>query len=76
MNPTPASSPAAPTLRRWALAAGVGVAAGVAGAALALRHFSLDEPDLQGIWEQKFSTPEGAALAMADLKGRPLLINF
>ena len=78
MNPTPAPAPTptAPTSRRWALAAGVGVAAGVAGAALALRHFSLEEPDLEGIWQQKFSTPEGAPLALAELKGRPLLINF
>ena len=28
------------------------------------------------LWSQRFETPEGGTLAMADLRGRPLLINF
>lgn len=68
-------TPQAPS-RRWALAAGVGAAAGIAGAALAWRHFSLDEPDLAGLWQQRFVSPDGQAVALAQFKGRPLLVNF
>lgn len=72
-----AAAPAAgnPT-RRWALAAAVGAAAGIAGATLAWRRFALHEPDTSDLWQHRFSTPAGAPLAMADLKGRPLLVNF
>ncbi|MBS0414972.1 MAG: TlpA family protein disulfide reductase [Proteobacteria bacterium] len=70
-------SPAAGTpTRRWALAAVVGAAAGIAGATLAWRRFALHEPDTGDLWQHQFSTPAGAPLAMAELKGRPLLINF
>ncbi len=70
-------SPAVGTpTRRWALAAVVGAAAGIAGATLAWRRFALHEPDTQDLWQHQFSTPAGAPLAMAELKGRPLLINF
>jgi thiol-disulfide isomerase/thioredoxin len=30
----------------------------------------------QGIWEKSFTRPEGGELAMALLRGRPLLLNF
>ena len=75
-NPPPDAAPAPGKDRRWALAAAVGVIAGGTGAALAWRHFSLEEPDIQDIWQQRFASPEGAPIALADLKGRPLLVNF
>ena len=76
----PLSEPTAPAAgsasRRWALAAAVGAAAGLAGATVAWRRFALDEPKLGDFWQHQFTTPGGAPLAMADFKGRPLLVNF
>ena len=76
MNDPTRHPPAPGKDRRWALAATVGAVAGIAGAALAWRHFSLTEPDIQDIWQHRFSSPEGAPIALAELRGRPLLINF
>ena len=73
---TPAAVSA--TRRRW-LYAGVAVAAAGGGAALAWRHL---QPQVQApgpeanLWSQSFATPEGAPLAMAAFRGRPLLLNF
>ncbi|MBN9367440.1 MAG: TlpA family protein disulfide reductase [Comamonadaceae bacterium] len=66
------------TRRRW-LYAGVAVAAAGGGAALAWRHL---QPQVQApgpeanLWSQSFATPEGAPLAMAAFRGRPLVLNF
>jgi len=61
--------------RGWLIAAAV-LAAG-AGAALGWRRYSLadPEPDVD-VWQHSFPTPDGQTLALADLKGRPLLVNF
>ena len=72
-TPAPATTAAS---RRWALAVAVGAAAGIAGATVAWRRFALEEPDTSDLWQHQFSTPDGTPLAMASLKGRPLLVNF
>jgi len=64
--------------RHWMMA-GVGVAAGLAGALAAWQKFQahgvLDEA-VQNFWLQEFEKPEGGTLSMKDLRGKPLLINF
>ena len=67
-----------PARRRW-LYAGVALAAAGGGAALAWRHL---QPQVQApgpeanLWGQSFASLEGAPLAMAAFRGRPLLLNF
>ena len=69
---------------RRALLAGVGVLAAAGGAfwyarrapapqALAAEEESSGPVDL---WSQRFPRPEGGELVMADLRGKPLLVNF
>jgi thiol-disulfide isomerase/thioredoxin len=66
------------TGRRTWLVAGVGVAAAGAGLGWALRQHSgggasgVDE----ALWSLRFPKPGGGELALADFRGRPLLINF
>lgn len=65
------------TRRRTVLA--VGAAAAAAGAGIAWWRLSPGalEPDAARIlWRMTFQTPAGAPLAMAGMKGRPLLVNF
>ncbi len=56
------------------LAAGAGAAAAVAGAGVAWWRVagSPNEPP----WSLSFETPDGQALALATLRGQPLLLNF
>ena len=75
--------------RHWLLG-GVGAAAGVLGASLAWRQQSIGfnpsaldgEGDQVGVatmdalWAARFTQPDGGELRMADLRGKPLLINF
>jgi thiol-disulfide isomerase/thioredoxin len=64
--------------RRWLLG-GVAVGAGLAGAGFAAWRLRLTEPDdaaVKALWALDFQTPQGSSLAMAALRGRPLLINF
>lgn len=70
----PGSEP--PASRRTALAVGVGALAAALGAGLAWQRFALDEPDPADFWQQSFATPEGGNIRAADLRGRPLLVNF
>lgn len=64
--------------RAW-LTGGVAVAAVAAGAGVAWWR---SQPKAMGpgaesqLWSQVFETPDGKSFAMADLKGRPLLVNF
>ena len=77
-EPAAPPAPPAPLRRRWLLA-GVATAAGLAGAGLAWWRLRPGEPDpaaLQALWGLQFDTPQGSRLAMASLRGRPLLINF
>jgi thiol-disulfide isomerase/thioredoxin len=66
-----------PQPRRRALMAGVAAAALAAGAGVAwwrLRPREVDAAD--ALWPLSFQTPQGTSLAMASLKGKPLLVNF
>lgn len=63
---------------RRALLAGVGMLAAAGGALWYVRRSG--DPDVAAapvdLWSQRFARPEGGELAMADLRGKPLLINF
>jgi thiol-disulfide isomerase/thioredoxin len=68
--------------RRTALMAGAGAAAAVAGATLSWWH-SRPQPPAAGaeaaaLWDgdHRFPRPEGGELALAALRGRPLVLNF
>lgn len=73
--PTTSPENVRPARRGWLLAA-AGAVAVAAGAALGWRRHSLAEAETDGIWQHSFPTPEGGTLALASLKGRPLLVNF
>ena len=60
--------------RRHALIAGVAAVAGAAGIGLASRRGKPD--DATALWTLSFERPQGGTLAMADYRGRPLLLNF
>lgn len=63
--------------RRWLAGLGVGTAAALAGAGWALRrHEPAPDPVVLDLWAMSFDTPSGGRLAMASLRGRPLVINF
>ena len=66
------------TTRRGLVAAGVvAAAAGAAGIGVAwLRRRADVANELDALWTMRFERPEGGELAMAALRGRPLLINF
>ena len=67
-----------PARRRW-LYAGVALAAAGGGAVMAWRHLQphAQEPGAEvNLWAQSFASLEGAPLAMAAFRGRPLLLNF
>lgn len=73
---TTAETPA-DTRRRKILLAGLGVAAAVAGAGLALwRQKPSDSGSADLLWGQSFDTPAGGSLAFQSLRGKPLLVNF
>lgn len=64
--------------RRWLYGA-VAALAGLGGAGLAVRKFSLNEVDeafLAALWGMTFETPSGTQLSLSTFRGRPLVINF
>jgi len=70
---------AASSSRRLWLSAGVAGAAAVAGAGLAWWRLTPGdaEPGVEEVlWQQQFTTPEGAPLPMAAWRGQPLIVNF
>lgn len=71
----PGNAAPTPVTRRWTLAL-VAAAAAAAGAGVAWRRFQPAEADLTGFWERSFATLEGGQLALASLRGKPLLVNF
>lgn len=83
--PNPAPPSASPTRRRWLLG-GVAALAAVGGATVAWRRQTPDVPVADGgpvsgpragdLWSLQLSTPQGSPLALAALRGRPLLVNF
>ncbi|AMO22222.1 hypothetical protein GCM10027034_25370 [Ramlibacter solisilvae] len=64
--------------RRMLLFAGVGAAAALSGAGVALLNRRSDAPaDLDpAFWRMSFDTPAGSPLPMQALRGKPLLLNF
>lgn len=74
--------PTAPASRRRLLGAGVGLAAVLAGGGLSWwRHSAAPaaaaaDEGLAALWQLRFSRPEGGELVFAELRGKPLLINF
>jgi thiol-disulfide isomerase/thioredoxin len=78
MNEGVAVQPPASSRRGWLIGSVAAVAA-VAGAGFAWwrhRPAELEAHASQRLWALAFDTPEGASLAMANLKGKPLLVNF
>ncbi|HSW08198.1 TlpA family protein disulfide reductase [Aquabacterium sp.] len=64
--------------RRSALTATLGAAAGLAGGGLAWWHSGATAAAASPaeMWTMRFERPEGGELVMAELRGKPLLINF
>lgn len=70
--------PGAAGRRRW-LVAGVAAAAAAAGAGFAwwrYRPQDVAEGAAERLWAANFEQPQGGVLAMASLRGKPLLVNF
>jgi thiol-disulfide isomerase/thioredoxin len=68
-----------PVLRRALLYGGVAAAAALAGAAVAWRKLQATDTGAAAaaaLWPLSFETPAGGHLAMASLRGKPLLLNF
>ena len=68
-----------PSLLRRHWMAGAGLLAATAGAGLAwwrLEPQSAEPEGVRDFWLQRFERPQGGELAMADFRGRPLLVNF
>jgi thiol-disulfide isomerase/thioredoxin len=71
------SSQTSRPLARRAWLAGVGVLATVGGAAwYARRADAPPSPAPPDLWSRRFARPEGGELVLAELRDRPLLINF
>jgi thiol-disulfide isomerase/thioredoxin len=63
--------------RGWALAAGVAAAATAAGIGWAVwRQRGTDGGVERALWSSSFDTPDGTRLAMASLRGHPVVLNF
>jgi len=64
--------------RRWLLAGAVGLVAAGVGAGVAWQRFRPHDVQPDNFWSLSFPTPEegGQMLALAPLRGRPLLVNF
>lgn len=70
--------PPSPARRRW-LYAGVAGAAALGGAGLAWWKFqphAIESDAEQALWKLEFERPEGGAIALQSLAGKPLLLNF
>jgi thiol-disulfide isomerase/thioredoxin len=67
------------TRRAWLLV-GAGLAAGAAGALWRTWRGAPALPgpagDTGGLWRARFLRPDGSALALAGLRGNPLVVNF
>ena len=64
--------------RRWLLG-GAALAATAAGAGLAVWRLQPGKPvpaAVQALWRLSLPTPQGTPLALAELRGRPILLNF
>lgn len=72
------STPANPTRRGLVVGAvaATALAAGAGAAWWRLRPHDVDAQALDTLWAASFPTLDGPPLAMAALRGRPLLVNF
>ena len=62
--------------RAW-LAGGVAVAAATAGVGLAIWRLRGEATQAEtALWQMSFERPDGGSLAMASLRGRPVILNF
>jgi thiol-disulfide isomerase/thioredoxin len=83
MTDTPSSatsSELSQTTRRWLLG-GVAALAVIGGAAVAWRRQETAKPQTSdgptsGLWSLQLTTPQGSPMALAGLRGGPLLVNF
>jgi thiol-disulfide isomerase/thioredoxin len=76
---TTTSTPASPEPRRRTLLyGGIGAAALISGAGVALLRRTSGTPSQvdPSFWQMSFDTPSGSALAAQTFRGRPLLLNF
>lgn len=64
------------TGRRAWLAGGVGLVAAAAGAGLAWRRLKPVHNPADDLWTMRFARPEGGEFVMANLRGKPLIVNF
>jgi thiol-disulfide isomerase/thioredoxin len=73
-----APPPPSRSRRNWLLAAVAagGAAAGAGFAWWRLRPGVAEPGVLDRLWAASFTTPQGGELAMASLRGKPLLVNF
>ena len=69
--------------RDWIAAGGIGALAAAGGMAWNLRQGAgpaapseVPADDPAGLWSRRFEKPSGGELAMADLRGKPLVLNF
>jgi thiol-disulfide isomerase/thioredoxin len=62
--------------RRTWLLTGAGAAAGAAGVGWQVWRKRRSLVDESGLWAMRFPQPDGGELVMAELRGRPLLLNF
>ena len=79
ISPASAPAPVQSSSRRRLLYAGVAGAAALGGAGLAWWKFqphAMEPGAEQALWGMEFDKPEGGALTMASLAGKPLLLNF
>lgn len=61
--------------RRWTLAL-MGLGALALGGVVSWRRFALDPAEPDGVWQHHFSGLDDEIIALADFRGRPLLLNF
>jgi len=65
--------------RRTAITGGLALAAAAAGAGFGWWRWRSGEqasPAVDALWGLRFDRPAGGSLAMADFRGKPLVINF
>lgn len=78
-EPLAHDAPVAGPNRRGLLVGAVAVVAAAAGAGFAWwrhREGDVDAAAAERLWSATFETPQGTQLAMASLRGKPLLVNF
>jgi thiol-disulfide isomerase/thioredoxin len=64
------------TRRPWIVAGAVGAVAALAGVGGALWRERRGASEAPAMWALRFERPSGGEIVMADLRGRPLVVNF